>query len=163
MRKIFTFPNPVNEVAARVVAGGVVAMSLAILLTRQGWILVPLTVGFFLRVLAGPRFSPLGRLAVHVVAPRLRAEPKLVPGPPKRFAQTVGLGFSATASLLWVTGSTSAALIVIALLTVAASLEAFVGLCLGCVMFAQLIRVGVIPEKVCVECNNINVRAVAKV
>lgn len=163
MRKFFTFPNPVNEVAARVVAGGVVAMSLAVLLTRQGWILAPLTVGFLLRVLAGPRLSPLGRLAVHVVAPRLRREPKLVPGPPKRFAQTVGLVFSATASLLWVSHSTSAALVVVALLTVAASLEAFVGLCLGCVMFAQLMRLGVIPEKVCAECSNINLRGVAKV
>lgn len=163
MRKIFVFPNPVNEVAARVVAAGVVAMSVALLVTQQGWILAPLTAGFLLRVLAGPRFSPLGRLAVHVIAPALRPEPKLVPGPPKRFAQSIGLTFTTVASILWVSGSTTAALVVIAMLTVAASLEAFVGLCLGCVMFAQLMRVNLIPEKVCVECNNITLRVAEKV
>lgn len=145
------------------VAAGVVAMSVALLVTRQGWILVPLTVGFFLRVLAGPRFSPLGRLAVHVIAPRIRPEPKLVPGPPKRFAQTIGLAFSAVASILWLSGSTTASLVVIAMLTVAASLEAFAGVCLGCVMFAQLMRLNLIPQKVCEECNNITLRVAGKV
>lgn len=138
-------------------------MSVALLVTQQGWILVPLTVGFFLRVLAGPRFSPLGRLAVHVVAPRLRPQPKLVPGPPKRFAQSIGLTFSAVASVLWLGGSTTAALVVIGMLAVAASLEAFAGVCLGCVMFAQLMKVNLIPQKVCEECNNITLRVVAKV
>ena len=37
----------------------------------------------------------------------------------------------------------------------AASLEAFVGYCLGCKIFALLMRTGVIPESVCEECNDI--------
>lgn len=138
-------------------------MSLAFLVVRSGWILAVLAIGFFLRVLAGPRFSPLGRFAVNVVAPRVSKQPKLVAGPPKRFAQTIGLAFSSTAAVLWLNGSASAAVVVVAMLTVAASLEAFVGLCLGCVMFAQLIRWGLIPDKVCIECNNINLRVAAKV
>jgi hypothetical protein len=40
-------------------------------------------------------------------------------------------------------------------LLVAASLEAFVGYCLGCKIFAFLMRTGVIPESVCEECNDI--------
>jgi len=48
---------------------------------------IPLAYGFWARVLTGPTLSPLGQLATRVVAPRLPVEPKLVPGPPKRFAQ----------------------------------------------------------------------------
>ena len=45
----------------------------------------------------------------------------------------------------------SAARVALALLTVAASLESFAGVCLGCYLFAGLMRLGVIPESVCAE------------
>jgi hypothetical protein len=48
--------------------------------------------------------------------------------------------------------------VLIAGLTVAASLEAFVGLCLGCVMFARLMKWGLIPTTVCEACNDISKR-----
>jgi hypothetical protein len=86
MAKIFSFPNPVNETSARIVAGGAVLMGIAFAVTGNGWILVPLTYGFVARVLAGPTFSPLGRLATQVITPKLSFEHRLVPGPPKRFA-----------------------------------------------------------------------------
>ena len=84
--RLVGFPNPVNEKAARVVAGLVVVTALTALLTQSSWLLWLLAAGFLLRVLSGPRFSPFGLLATKVVAPRL-GRPKLVPGPPKRFAQ----------------------------------------------------------------------------
>jgi hypothetical protein len=40
-------------------------------------------------------------------------------------------------------------------LLVAASLESFAGYCLGCKIFALLMRTGVVPESVCEECSNI--------
>jgi hypothetical protein len=43
----------------------------------------------------------------------------------------------------------------LALLASAALLESAFGLCLGCKVFALLIRVGVVPEEVCERCNNI--------
>ena len=156
---MFTFPNPVNEYAARTVATGVVLMCVAALVLRQPWILVPLAYGFWARVLSGPRFSPLGQLATRVVAPLLPWEPKLVPGPPKRFAQAIGVAFSSTAVALWFGfGLQTAAWVVVALLAVAAFLEAALGLCLGCKMFALLMRFGVIPESVCVECGDLSRR-----
>lgn len=154
----FSFPNPVNDVAARTVASGVVVMGLLVAGLGWGWVLVPLTYGFVARVLAGPRISPLGQLAVKVVAPRLPRHEKLVPGPPKRFAQGIGVVFTVTASALWLTGATGAARIVVAMLVVAASLEAFLGFCLGCRIFAVLMRLGVIPEDVCAECNDLSLR-----
>ncbi|HLM49701.1 MAG TPA: DUF4395 family protein, partial [Solirubrobacteraceae bacterium] len=61
MRELFSFPNPVNEVSARLVAAGVVAMAVAALLGPR-WLLVPLAYGFVARVLTGPTLSPLGQL-----------------------------------------------------------------------------------------------------
>jgi hypothetical protein len=48
-----------------------------------------------------------------------------------------------------------AAKVVLGLLVVAASLEAFVGLCLGCKAFALLMRLGIIPESVCERCADL--------
>ena len=156
---MFTFPNPVNEYAARTVAGGVVVMCAAALILRQPWILVPLAYGFWARVLSGPRFSPLGQFATRVVAPRLPWGPKLVPGPPKRFAQAIGVVFSTTALVLWFGFDLHGATwVVVAMLTVAAFLESALGLCLGCKAFAILMRVGLIPESVCVECGDLSLR-----
>ncbi|MEY3360613.1 MAG: hypothetical protein RL531_332 [Actinomycetota bacterium] len=159
---LLSFPNPVDERAARTVATGVVAMALAILVLGQWWVLVPLAYGFVARVASGPRFSPLGLLATRVVAPRLPFAPKYCAGPPKRFAQAIGAVCSVSALVLhYVVGADTAALAVLGVLTIAASLEAFIGFCLGCWMFAKLMRWGFIPDDVCEECNDISRRLAA--
>ena len=156
---MFTFPNPVNDYAARTVATGVVLMGVATIAFDQPWILILLAYGFWARVLTGPTLSPLGQLATRVVAPRLPFEPKYVPGPPKRFAQAIGVVFSSTALVLWYgSGEHTAAFIVVGLLTGAAFLEAAFGLCLGCKGFAVLMRLGVVPESVCLECSDLSLR-----
>src|SRR3954447_7962635 len=81
------FPDPVNEVSARLVAGGVVIMAVAAIALGWRWLTIVLAYGFVARVLTGPKASPLGQIVTRIVTPRLRVEPKLVPGPPKRFAQ----------------------------------------------------------------------------
>ena len=159
MSKFFSFPNPVNETSARIVAGGAVIMGIAFVLSGNGWVLLPLTYGFIARVLAGPKLSPLGRLATQVLTPRLSIEHRFVPGPPKRFAQGVGAAFTITASVLFVLGATGAAQVVIALLVVAAFLESAFAVCLGCIGFGLLMKIGVIPEAVCEECNNFTARS----
>jgi hypothetical protein len=109
-------------------------------------------------VLTGPKLSPLGQLVTKQVTPRLPFKEKLVAGPPKRFAQGMGVVFSGTALLLALAHHWFAAQVVLGLLLVAASLEAFAGYCLGCKTFALLMRVGLIPESVCEECNNVGLR-----
>ncbi len=155
---LLSFPNPVNDVSARTVATGVVVMALLVAGPGWGWVLVPLTYGFIARVLTGPTLSPLGQFAVRVVAPRLPQHEQLVPGPPKRFAQGIGVVFTVSASALWLAGAPGAARIVVAMLAVAATLEAAFGFCLGCKVFALLMRVGVVPESVCEECNDLSLR-----
>lgn len=60
MTKRFPFPHPVNETSARIVAAGVVVMSVAFAATGAAWLLVPLTYGFAARVTTGPAFSRSG-------------------------------------------------------------------------------------------------------
>lgn len=160
--KWFGFPNPVNETSARLVAAGAVAQGVAYLVTHQWWLLLPLAYGFLARVLAGPRFSPLGRFVTSVVTPRLgHIEHRFVPGPPKRFAQGVGFAFSGGALVAVAAGAQSVAVVLVAGLVVAATLEAVFSFCLGCVVFARLMRWGVIPEAVCQECNDLSRRLAA--
>jgi hypothetical protein len=151
------FPNPVNEKAARTVAACVLLLSLLALLPALRWLVLPLAVGFWLRVAAGPRFSPLGLLATRVVAPRL-GDPKPVPGPPKRFAQLIGALVSSAAAICWALGAVGASQILLGLLIVAAGLESGFGLCLGCVIFGYLMRAGLIAEHICVECTTVGLR-----
>lgn len=159
MAKIFGFPNPVNETSARIVAGGAVLMGIAFVVTGNGWILLPLTYGFIARVLTGPKLSPLGRLATQVLTPRINAQHRFVPGPPKRFAQGVGAVFTTTGSILFLTGAVGAAQLVIAGLVIAAFLESAFAVCLGCIGFGYLMKFGVIPQEVCAECNNFTPRS----
>ena len=156
MRKLLSFPNPVNETSARLVAGGVVLQAVAFLAIRQWWVLVPLAYGFLARVISGPRFSPLGQLATRVLTPRIRVQHRFVPGPPKRFAQGIGLVFSAGALLAWGLGATVVSYVLISGLIVAATLESVFAICLGCIVFNRLMRWGWIPADVCEECNDIS-------
>jgi hypothetical protein len=158
MRELFSFPNPVNEKAARVVAGVVLATVLVILATGWYWLLIPLAYGFWARVLTGPTLSPLGWLAQNVVAPRL-GDKKPVPGPPKRFAQGMGAAMSTAAVVLaLIAGAHSAADVVLVLFVAAAGLESIFAYCLGCKAFGLLMRVGVVPAKVCAECADVSGR-----
>lgn len=156
--RLFSFPDPVNEVAARTVAAGVVVMVVAALAVPLPWLLVPLCYGFWARVLTGPTLSPLGLLATRVVAPRSGLAPRPVPGPPKRFAQGVGVAFSTAALVAWVSAGWTVAAWVLAPLLAAALLEAAFGLCLGCKVFALLMRAGVIPASVCEACADLSRR-----
>lgn len=158
VRRFFSFPNPVNDKAARTVAAVVLIEVIVTLATGWYWLTIPLAYGFWTRVLTGPRLSPLGWAAMNVVAPRL-GEKVYVPGPPKRFAQAMGTVMSSLALLLGlVLGDHTAADAVLALFIPAAGLESIVGYCIGCHAFALLMRAGVIPESVCLECADISGR-----
>lgn len=155
LRALFTFPDPVNEVSARLVAAGVVVMCVLTIAFGWRWATVVIAYGFVARVLTGPSLSPLGQFVTRVVTPRLGIRERPVSGPPKRFAQGMGAAFSLTALVLTGLGYWTAAEVFLGLLTAAALLESAFGLCLGCRVFALLMRAGVVPEDVCERCNDI--------
>lgn len=156
MESLFSFPNPVNEVSARLVAGGVVILSVITIALDQPWLTAVIAYGFVARVLTGPSLSPLGQIVTRGITPRLPLDSRPVPGPPKRFAQGIGATLSVAAAVLALgLGLHTAAYVVLAPVVVAATLESVLGFCVGCKLFAVLMRIGVIPEEVCESCNDI--------
>ena len=156
LHELFSFPNPVNEVSARLVAAGVVILAILTLVLDQPWLLIPLAYGFVARMLTGPTLSPLGQFVTRIVTPRLPVAPRYVAGPPKRFAQGIGASLTVAALVLqFGFGLTDAAFVLVGLVIVAATLESVFALCIGCKAFAFLMRIGVVPETVCERCNNL--------
>ncbi|MDQ1441885.1 MAG: hypothetical protein QOG97_2113, partial [Acidimicrobiaceae bacterium] len=157
--RLFSFPNPVNEVSARLVAAGVILMCVAAIGLDQPWLTAVIAYGFVARVLTGPTLSPLGQLVTRVVTPRLSTPPKFVPGPPKRFAQAMGAVMSVPACVLALGfGLRGAGYIILGMLATAATLEAVFAICLGCRIFARLMKAGLVPASVCEECADISKR-----
>jgi hypothetical protein len=152
----------VNEYSARFVATGVVAFASATIILGHTlgwhWMTVPLAYGFLARVLTGPKLSPLGLFVTKWLVPRLGLN-RPVAGPPKRFAQFLGLCFSTTAAVLALgLGQVGAAWVVLGMLIGAASLEAGLNFCLGCRIFSILMKVGVIPRSICADCADFEAR-----
>jgi hypothetical protein len=97
-------------------------------------------------------------LVTRVVRPRLPIAPRYVPGPPKRFAQGIGATLSVLAVAAALAGEATPARLLAAAIVVAATLESALGLCLGCRIFAGLMRAGVVPQSVCVACADLSAR-----
>lgn len=157
-----SFPAVVNEKAARTVAAGVVVLAVTTLAlgaldARAHWLVTVIAAGFWARVLTGPRLSLLGQLATRVIAPRL-GEPVWTAGPPKRFAQALGTAITTGAVVALGLGAQTVAVALIGAVALAATAEAAFGFCVGCRIFALGIRLGLVPEAICVECADIRVR-----
>jgi hypothetical protein len=162
MRALLSFPNPVNETSARLVAGSVAVLAVLTIAFQQGWLLPVLAYGFLARALTGPTLSPLGQLATRVVTPRLRLRHRYAPGPAKRFAQAIGAAFTLAATLLYfLAGADTAAFALVGVLAVFASLEAAFGLCVGCRAFYLGMRLGLVPPSVCEDCARVLARDAA--
>jgi hypothetical protein len=68
----------------------------------------------------------------------------------------MGLVFGGGALLSWVLGAHPVSYVLISGLVVAATLESVFAICLGCLVFNRLMRWGLIPADVCVECNDLS-------
>ena len=146
-----------NETSARLVATGVVLQGIAFLWLQNGLVLIPLVYGFLARVVSGPTLSPLGQFVTRVATPAIESRTdhggRAVPGAPKRFAQMIGLTFTASAALAWLAGGSAVSLALIAGLVGAAGLEAGAGICLGCIVYNAIWG--------CAECADISQRTAA--
>ncbi len=159
------FPAVVDDVTVRLIAAVVLVIGVIALSTQQWWLYAVLAVDSSLRAALGPQASPIARLVQRWIRPAVSAPKRPTAGPPKRFAATIGAVMTVAATVLWVvslaTGSTGAiaAVVVIGVVMVLfPALESIFGICVGCILFSGLMRLGVIPEEVCLECADITKR-----
>ncbi|MBM3940333.1 MAG: DUF4395 domain-containing protein [SAR202 cluster bacterium] len=158
LRAFFSFPHPVNEYAARSVAAMTFLLGLAIIVFDIRWLTFFMVYSFLAHVLAGPRLSIIGSLATRVIAPKVLRHHKPVAGPPKQFAQTIGLALSSIALvLMYGFGEVGIAKAVLGTIVVFAALEAALAFCAGCLVFGFLMKWGFIPPETCERCNNLSI------
>ena len=155
LKSIFSFPETINEFAARMVAGFIVILSLTYLYSPNIYLLLFMVYGFLARVIAGPSLSPIALLVTKILIPKMGNPYAECPGPPKRFAQFVGLVFTSSAFYFVMRGQLTTAYLLIGILAIFASLESIMGFCAGCWFFKQMIKWGWIPQRVCEKCDDI--------
>ncbi|MEV0250379.1 DUF4395 domain-containing protein [Nocardia sp. NPDC050712] len=95
---------------------------------------------FALGALQGPRRSPYGRIYAAVIAPRNGPVTETEPVAPLRFAQLLGLVFSAVSLLGFLAGSTVVGGVFAGFALFAAFLNAAFGICLGCQIYPLVAR-----------------------
>ena len=83
-----------------------------------------------------------------------------MPGPPKRFAQGIGAVFTTGAAVAALAGVDTVAIVLLAFIVAAATLESVFAICVGCQLFALLMRTGLVPASVCAECADLSLRGV---
>ncbi|MEW1952448.1 DUF4395 domain-containing protein [Terrabacter sp. NPDC080008] len=162
---ISRFPSVVDDVTVRLIAAVVLVVGIVALATQQWWLYAVLAVDFSLRAAIGPSASPVARLVQRWIRPAVSAPKRPTAGPPKRFAAAIGAVMTVAATVLWVvslvTGSSAALTAVVAIgvvMVLFPALESLFGVCVGCLLFGLLMRVGLVPEEVCVECADITKR-----
>lgn len=130
-----TNSETVNNRVVRLVAGLVVAVAVLFLVTPQWWLFFLLSGDFLLRAMGLRKYSPLATLG-RLLARALKLDSQPVNAAPKQFAATIGFGFALVAGILAFLNFELAARLVAAGLLGAASLEAFLGYCVGCRMYS---------------------------
>lgn len=156
MLSIGNFPEIVNENAARIIAVFVFIFVLLSLNFSELYFVFVLLAGFFLRMMYGPKYSLTAKIVLNFIIPLLKIADKPAPGPPKRFAQSIGFLFSILASLFLLLKFQNAYNLTLLVLGFFSFLESVFGFCAGCFVFGLLMKLGVIPEEICERCNNIN-------
>ena len=113
------------------------------LVTGSVWVLAVQVVVFGIGAVLGTAASPYSWAFRRFVRPRLGPPAALEDPAPPRFAQGVGLVVTGIGLLLALAGVPLAVEVSAALALVAAVLNAVFGLCLGCLMYLQLVRLRV--------------------
>lgn len=157
--RISRFPNIVDDVSVRLIAGVILLLGVVALAAHQWWLYAVLATDFVLRAGWGPSASPVAILVNRWVRPRVAAAPRYTAGPPKRFAAAVGAVFTLAATIFWLAGTSLPVVLIGAVMVVFPALESLAGICVGCIVFGWLMRFGVIPESVCLECADLTRRA----
>ena len=158
-----SFPRVVDDVTVRLIAGVVLVLALVAIALQQWWIYPVLAIDFTLRATLGPKASPVALVVQRFIRPMVSTPKRPTAGPPKRFAAAIGAVLTSVAAILWLLDLAPMVMIAIGLIMVAfPALESILGVCVGCKVFGVLMRLGVVPEEICLECADISLRNPAR-
>lgn len=132
---------PVDPRGVRFAAAVTTVVLALVLLSANGWLAAAQAVVFALGAFIGLRFAPYSVLYRLLVAPRLSPPTEREAAAPVRFSQLVGFVFAAVAAVGYLTGLVWLGIVATAFALVAALLNAAVGFCLGCEMYALYHRI----------------------
>ena len=124
------------------------AMLAAVLATGNVWLLAVQAAVFGVSAVVGLRYSPYGAAYRWLMRPLLGPPGEFEDAAPPRFAQGVGLVFSAVALLGYAAGFAPLAIAAAAAALMAAFLNAAFGLCLGCEMYVRIRRLRPARERI---------------
>ena len=132
----------VNENLLRLNSFIIFSFFLAIVFTPAKWLIIPVTLDFFIRIYFGVNKSPLCKLLQYVLN-IFNIEPCMINAGPKRFAAKLGFIFSLVTALFYLTNFPLAVNILSIVMAVLTGLEAFTGICIGCKIYGILTSMGI--------------------
>ncbi len=128
-------PQTANERVVRMTALITVVILLTGLFSNLKWIALLLSFDFFIRGFTTLPISPLRRGARAQVK-ILRLKPKMINAGPKIYAAKIGFFMALIITILSFAGLRAPARIMAEIMVLAAGLEAFLGICLGCHLYS---------------------------
>lgn len=140
-------PALVPEALARLVAAATLVTGVAAWLLAMPWLLLAILPDFLLRACDRRQWSYVAWLLRPVLA-RLppAAQARRAYWAPKRFAAMLGTGFLVAILAAHLAGLPAWSRALLLMLTACAGLEAVLGVCVGCLMHAQLCRLGLASD-----------------
>lgn len=132
--------HQVNERVAQVNAIFTVIGMLAFILTPAKWIIILLTLDFFVRGFLKPAYS-LFNIMAELLLQRIRIEARMTNAGPKIFAARTGFVFVACITIAWIMQWCGLALVLASVLALFAALEAIFRFCVACKVYPLVRRV----------------------
>ena len=145
--KVIPFDRSVLKVNQVILMTGIVAGYFAGLASNRAAYVLPALAVMMLAGVASPALNLPRRLYLHLLKPRGLVRPRIhnEDPAPHRFAQLVGGIFLAAATVCVFIGAFGVAWILAWIVAALAFLNFAFDICVGCIMYAQLVRAGVFP------------------
>lgn len=138
-------PEKANENVVRIIALQVIIFSIVSLVLNNYFISIFLILDFSLRSFIKGNYSPLRKIGVYLNQ-FLKLEPIIIPAAPKKFAAGLGIVFSSLITIALIFNWSLISMILGSLLIFCATLEGFLGVCIGCHIYSFLQKLKIISN-----------------
>ena len=125
----------VNENVVRIIAFMVAVIAMFCLIFSNYWAMVFLLLDFAARAFSSGNLSLLKLVSVQI-AKTLALKPKMKDLAPKKFAATLGFGFSLLITAMFLFNFSIAAMAFTSIMIVFALLESLLAVCVGCYVYS---------------------------